>query len=447
MTSPPGKSVEKPPPAAVALLRTWDLTERLDPTELELRQMVELGQLRDHACATVPFYADRRGIYSADPLTPAIWQDLPILTRSDIQAAGPTLNTAALPADHGDSGEVVTSGSTGQPVCILTTSLASLYWMAITLRDHEWHQRDLTGRLAAIRADLHAAIPEQGQVNPNWGVATAGVYETGPCGLLSIRLDVGTQARWLVGQNPDYLLSYPSNLAALAGHFLAEGVRLDRLRQVRSYGEAIGPDFRDLCREAWGVEVVDMYSTRDAGYLALQCPASTSYHVQSEAVYLEVLNDEGRPCRRGETGRVVVTPLQNYATPLLRYEIGDLAEVGGPCGCGRRLPTLARIHGRVRNMWALPDGRRLWPQFSSYDWRHIEVMRQLQVVQHDLGHLEARVVGPRPLNTAEATEVEVALRRAMAQQSYDHPFRLTFTYLDHIDRTGSGKFEDFVSHA
>lgn len=447
MTSPPGQSTQKPTPPALALLRTWDLTERLDPTELELRQMSVLGRLRDHACATVPFYADRRETYSTDPLTPEAWRNLPILTRSDIQEAGTTLNTTALPPDHGSSGEVVTSGSTGQPVCILTTDLASLYWMAITLRDHEWHQRDLSGKLAAIRADLHAEIPEQGLVNSNWGFATNGVYETGPCAILSIRQDVATQARWLVGQDPDYLLSYPSNLAALAGHFRAEDLRLDRLREVRSYGEAIGPDFRDLVRDVWGVEVVDMYSARDAGYLALQCPASTVYHVQSESVYLEILDDDGRPCRTGETGRVVITPLHNWATPLLRYEIGDLAEVGGPCDCGRRLPTLARIHGRVRNMWTLPDGRRVWPQFSSYDWRHIEAMRQLQVVQHDVDHLEARVVGPRPLNEVETAEVEAALRRAMAQQSYDHPFRLTFTHLDHIDRTGSGKFEDFVSHA
>lgn len=432
--------------AVVRLLRNWDETERLDPCELQQRQFIALGQLVEYARENVPFYGNRRADYPAGPFTPETWRDLPILDRPQIQEAGTTLDSEAPPEDHGATFEVLTSGSTGRPVRILMTGLTTLCWRAITLRDHEWHRRDLRGRLSAIRADLGAAIPDQGIEESNWGAATAGVLETGPCGLLSIRHDVTTQARWLLAQDPDYLLSYPSNLVALADHFIAEGLRLENLREVRAYGEALGPDARDRCRRAWGVEMVDLYSTRDTGYLALQCPGSTSYHVQAETVYLEVLDDSGMPCPPGQVGRVVVTPMCNYATPLLRYEIGDLAEVGGVCGCGRRLPTLSRVLGRVRNMWSLPGGGRIWPLFSSYDWVHLEAVRQLQLVQHDVDRIEARIVGPRPLDTSEAAEIERALRRAMSLQGYDHPFHLTFTYLGSIDRTGSGKFEDFVSY-
>jgi phenylacetate-CoA ligase len=88
-----------------------------------------------------------------------------------------------------------------------------------------------------------------------------------------------------------------------------------------------------------------MYSANETGYLALQCPLSGHYHVQSETVLVEVLDEVGRACRPGETGAVVVTPLQNFAMPLLRYSLGDFAEVGSPCACGRHLPVLKEILG------------------------------------------------------------------------------------------------------
>src|SRR6185295_14515719 len=99
----------------------------------------------------------------------------------------------------------------------------------------------------------------------------------------------------------------------------------------------------------WGVGVVDVYSSEECGQIALQCPEHEQYHVQSESVLVEVLDDEGRPCAPGTIGRVVLTTLQNFAMPLIRYDIGDFAEPGPACPCGRALPVLTRIVGRVRN--------------------------------------------------------------------------------------------------
>ena len=101
-----------------------------------------------------------------------------------------------------------------------------------------------------------------------------------------------------------------------------------------------------------------MYSAAEAGYLALQCPQQEHYHIQSESALVEVLDEAGNPCRPGETGTMVVTPLHNFAMPLIRYAIGDIAEVGAPCACGRGLPVLARLLGRVRQMLVLPSGAR-----------------------------------------------------------------------------------------
>jgi phenylacetate-CoA ligase len=114
-----------------------------------------------------------------------------------------------------------------------------------------------------------------------------------------------------------------------------------------SVGEPVTAALRDIVRQAWDVPLKDSYSCEEAGYLAMQCPEQEVLHVQSENLLLEVVGNDGRPCVPGEAGRVLVTSLHNFATPLIRYELGDLAEVGAPCACGRGLPVIARVLGRA----------------------------------------------------------------------------------------------------
>ncbi|HUQ63711.1 MAG TPA: hypothetical protein VM121_08155 [Acidimicrobiales bacterium] len=427
----------------LALQQQFEESERSEPADIERRQLDALSRLLRHASKTVPHYRDQpvyADLAGCKEMTAAAWRQLPILTRPALQDAGDRMRSDSVPTDHLPTGEVVTTGSTGRPVRALTSKVTATIWLAITLRDSLWHKRDLLGRMAAIRADPAGVIPSAGQVLPNWNNAIASAYASGPCALLSIKHDVGTQAEWLAAQDPHYVLSYPSNLVAIADHFRAAGMKLANVRQVLTYGETLSPEMRATCREAWGVPVIDMYSAQEIGYMALQCPEIEQYHVQSEAAYVEVLDDAGQTCRPGDVGRVVISPLHNYATPFLRYEIGDFAEVGSPCPCGRTLPVLTRIVGRQRNVWTLPSGERVWPMFTSRKWGHISAVRQLQLVQHELDHIEARIVGPRPLTSAEELEFTTLLR-----DEFVFPFRLTITYLDEIDRSRSMKFEDFVS--
>jgi len=428
----------------LALMFQLDQSEYLPPETLEQLQMGALHRLLGHAASTVPYYRNTPG-YAAAAARPSLtgeqWRrQVPILSRSSLQEAGPAMRTERLPAGHEPVSEVITTGSTGRPVRALSTRVTGLFWQAITLRDMLWHERDMRLTLAAIRADRSDQIPAGGMILSNWAPFLEAAYPTGRCALMSITNDIPTQARWLVEQNPEYLLSYPSNILALADHFHRTGTPLPRLREVWTYGEALRPEVRPACAAAWRVPVVDMYSSQEIGYIALQCPENSAYHVQSEAVYVEILDGAGEPCRPGEVGRVVVSALHNYATPLLRYEIGDYAEQGGPCVCERTLPVLNRIVGRERNMWVMPNGQRMWPMFPSTVWGHIRAIQQMQVVQHEVGHIELRLVGPRALTTAEEAEVTGLLRRY-----FPWPFELTLTYLREIDRGQGMKFEDYIS--
>jgi phenylacetate-CoA ligase len=427
----------------LSLLHQLQESEWLAPKELERLQMEALGRLLRHACETVPYYRDRPA-YTELANRPRIslreWAHLPVLTRDDVHDAGDALLSERVPPDHQPLAETFTSGTTDMPVRTVGTRVTALFWMAITLREQIWHGRDMAGRLAAIRAEGNGRMPEAGMTIDGWGPAIEAVYETGPCELFSIQRGVEEQATWLRRHDPDYLLTCPSNLSALAQHFQARGMRLARLRQVCSYGELLRPDVRAACEAAWGVRVVDLYSTQELGYLALQCPRGEQYHLQAESVLVEVLDGRGRRRGAGKIGSVVASGLHNYAMPLLRYDVGDYAEVGEDCACGRGLPVLSRIMGRHRNALVRPSGQKVWPTLSSKTWSHIEAVRQLQLVQHQPDHIEARVIGPRPLTEAEEADLADVLRARIG-----HPVELSFTYLERIDRSASPRFEDFIS--
>lgn len=400
-------------------------------------QFTQLNSMVRHAVAQVPYYQARFaeiGFNAGSVLTPEVFARLPALTRRDVQSAGAALFAASIPAQHGGIASGETSGSTGAPVVFRSSLLEQLFWNAFTLRDHLWHRRDLSGRLAAVR------YAPAGGTAAGWGPATDAAFVTGDCAILHIDTDLSQQVDWLCERDPVYLLSYASNIRQLALAFMARGLRLPRLREVRSVSEVVGSELRTLVRGAWNVPLTDMYSAKEVGYIALQCPERDVYHVQSENVLVEIVDEGNRPCAPGQAGRVLLTALHKFAMPLIRYEIGDYAVPGEACTCGRGLPTIREIRGRERNMMHLPNGDKRWPLCDLVKEPQLPGILQYQFVQKSHEHLELRlVVGPQYSRNLEPVLREIVHRRL------GYPFELAIFYGDSIPRSSGGKYEDFRS--
>jgi phenylacetate-CoA ligase len=429
------------PPGALALAMQYQLerTEWLAPAVIEQQQCAQLSALFAHAYASSAFWHERLGQagYVPDmPVTRAWLERMPVLTRRELQSQAAALTSVRAPREHGQVYVSNTSGSTGTPVECLSTDATDLIYRSITLREYLWQQRDFSAKLVAIRP---AAATQR---LPGWGSGIEPAYATGPLTVLNPNRGTAQLLDDLLAEDPTYLVANPSLVQDLALASLRGGQRPARLRQVRTVGEMLPDDLRELVAEAWKATVADTYSAVEVGYMALQCPNATSYHVQSESVLLEVLDEQGAPCAAGETGRVVVTALHNYARPLLRYEIGDYAEVGAPCQCGRGLPVLRRIMGRRRNMCTLPDGRRIWPIMAARQWRSIAPIIQCRVVQKTPRLIEAHIVAERGLSDSERAEF---VRRTARRLSETETIEIQVREVRSIDRAPGEKFEDFVS--
>ena len=415
--------------AVLALLFQMESTQWLSGEALREQQNRQLSALLDHARRHCTFYRERL------PNDLARWHDIALLTRSDLQTQVDGLRTTAYPRTHGKTFDIATGGSTAEPVTVRRTALTQLFWQAATLRDHLWHRRDLAATMAIIR-QFPGPVDE---TRPGrWG----GVLRSGPAWYLQISTDVEAQLCWLQGVDPDILLTYPSNLDPLLTHMLHEGVTLPRLREVRTISGTVTPALRERCHQVLGLPLTDLYSAQEVGVIALQCPDSGLLHVQSEHLLVEVLDDRGQLCREGEIGQVVVTDLHNFAMPLIRYALRDWAEVGPCCSCGRGLPTLRRVVGRIRNMAISPEGKSYRPVLETR--RMLEAiphLRQYQFEQTAVNAITARLVcSPAP------SPEQLQKFQATLEQMLGHAYRWTWQLRDApLPLSASGKFEEFIS--
>ena len=421
---------------ALAMQYQLENSQWLPPAQMAQAQFGQLQLLLEDAFRNIPHWRDALehiGFRPGTPIGGDAFSTLPVLRRSDIQALGDNLFNRGLQRAHGDVVQAQTSGSTGEPVKFYQTDVTQHFWRALALREHLWQRRDFSGKLAIIRSNIERGTAQ------NWGTATEHVVQTGPGCSLNIRADIDEQLAWLSTENPDYLLTHPSNLKALTARAIDRAIALPRLRQQRTFGEILAADTIALCRRAWNAGIADTYSSEEAGYIASQCERG-SYHIQSENLLVEVVDAGGNACGPGQTGRVLITTLHNFAMPLFRYEIGDYAEPGEPCACGRGLPVLRRILGRRRNMLLLPDGTQHWPSFPEDRWADIAPIQQLQAVQKALDEIVLRIRAQRPLTADESAQLIATFKDTLK-----FPHRISIEHVATIARTANAKFEDFVS--
>ena len=422
------------------LVNQFEGAERWSPETLEEYQLSLMGRLLAHAYETVPFYRARLadvGYQPGQPATRKLWQQLPVLRRSEVQDQRDALKSTRMPRNDDNSFKVTTSGSTGTPLTVWRSGHQALILQAIVLRKLIWADCDFRLKFGAIVLDRSSTSVCTSI--PDWGHPAALAYETGPGASIGNRSTPEEIAEWLVREQPDYLNIAPTLLKEVCFHFLDRGRTPLRLRGIMAHGEIVGPDVRELARRAFGLELFASYGANEVGTIAIQCPEHQHYHVQAETTLVEVLDDDGTPCGPGDTGTVVLTPLHGYASPLLRYEVGDRAVVGSPCPCGRPHPVLTQVVGRTRDCIVLPSGKRRYCYFLSVAFWEFGDLRQFQIIQRSLYDLEVRLVVRQRLTPD--TEAEFARRIKTATS--DH-FSVSLTYHDSIPLPPSGKFQDIV---
>jgi phenylacetate-CoA ligase len=422
---------------AVAWVRgQLEETQWLSPSAFAQRHQEQIDRLIWHCRDKSRWFSDRMesisGVRSASD--PVAFRRVPIMTKFDTQRAGDRLFCTTVPSTHGGVLEFHSSGSTGVPVTIRRTELSQVDLLATTLREHDWAQRIFSLRDCGIKGHASDALTFK-----TWLAPVNLIFETGQSVILPLTWDTKRLTDGLREFRPSYLQVFPSiwnQLLRTAGKH-----EFPDLIEVRAFGETLDEDTRAHTSEKLGIRISQNYSSQELGILASQCPTSTNLHVNEEFLYIEILRPDGNESDIGEVGRVIATDLRNYATPLVRYDTGDFAEVAGQCPCGRSGKTLRRVMGRQRNLMRLPDGRVTWPRLG-YLFRSLERMfpvRQFQVVQTQID----KIIVHAYMTESRSLEMEQIFTATFCDMVDAH-IRVDFIYHNApLPRGAGGKYEDF----
>jgi phenylacetate-CoA ligase len=259
---------------------------------------------------------------------------------------------------------------------------------------------------------------------------------------LDLRTPVDQQLEWLLRKKCRYLMTLPSNAMALAYEASPAQARELGLEIIFSISETVTAPARELAAERLGARLIGIYSCEEVGYIATECPTAPHYHTVTENTLVEIIAEDGSPVHPGQTGRVLVTGLYNYATPFIRYEIGDVAIRSiGPCSCGRSLPVIAQVVGRTRNAFVFKDRKRIW--LRAWDERALREFlpcREFQMIQLEHERFELRYVPDGSGRAPDSAGLEAHVRAKL------HPAAtVALVAMEQIPRGLGGKFDPFIS--
>lgn len=139
-------------------------------------------------------------------------------------------------------------------------------------------------------------------------------------------------------------------------------------------------DTYKILKKAFGCDIFNRYGARECGDMACSCKKNEGLHININNCYIEILRDDGTPCEENEIGNITVTTSNNYAMPLIRYNIGDMASyINRKCSCGRNWSMLNAVNGRIVDVFKLPDGNRIDGEYFTHLFYELNDVKQFQV--------------------------------------------------------------------
>ena len=210
---------------------------------------------------------------------------------------------------------------------------------------------------------------------------------------------------------------------------------------IISAAEVLHPFQRQTIEEVFRCKVFNTYGSREFMLIGAECDKHNGLHVSSENLYVEILDEQGKPCAAGEEGYIHVTDFHNYAMPFIRYKLGDMGIMSNePCECGRAHPLLKKVTGRSLDILHLPGGKSLPGEFFPHFFKDYDAVKQFQIYQDEQGSVKVRIVIDSTDTCAYLARIKLELVKNVPELN-----ELTFQVEDSIELTTTGKHRVVVS--
>jgi len=244
----------------------------------------------------------------------------------------------------------------------------------------------------------------------------------------------------MVRFKPKLVSTYSNAMHLIAKEAARRRMVVPGLAAIQGTSEPLPPELRNTITEGLGCEVFDKYGMRETGPIAHESPDHSAMLIQSENVFVEFLDENGDPCPDGKSGRIVVTPLNNFAMPMIRYQTSDLATPLGPATGDLPFPRMSHVAGRLHDLIVTPNNDHIDAYLFSYLIMRFPEVHWFQVVQREVASLQLRIYAPGGMGPD--TEREIVAR---IQHHTGYPFKIEFENLTDMPESPTGKFRLCVS--
>jgi len=411
------------------------LTQWLSTDELLDLQFQRLSKLLIHSQKNVPFYKqlflqhgfDAYKFSSFDDL-----QKLPILTKDDVRKNLSQMK--AINFSHWKPRKTQTGGSTGKPLVTYKDKESHSYLTANNLR--AWSA-------AGYKLGSKFITMANGSLLPNKGSLKNSIYYFLQHSDLikSYHLNDATLAdalKKIKKSTGRYMFAYSSSTFLLASYAASKNISMKgTLDAIFTTSDMLFSRQRQLIEKVFDAPVFDIYGCPEAGIISFECKQHNGYHLNQESAYVEIADSS-----ESGLGKIISTPLFNYAMPMIRYETGDIGNISSePCSCGRALPRISHLGGRMRDFIVLSDGRHIHGAF----FNHLEALYQsewiekYQIIQESINHLIVKIQCIRQPSEIELSKIRNSLLKGLLAD-------ITIDFdLKGIELPTSGKFRLIIS--
>ncbi|MHC1731086.1 MAG: phenylacetate--CoA ligase family protein [Bacteroidales bacterium] len=404
-------------------------------------QSIELRKLLEHSFETVPFYnkAYKNAGFTLETIKKLELNELaklPILSKEHLRRYGTSTLVSLKCKKKGRF--FSSSGSSGTPTQILFSNDMHQKWSAaFEARIRNW--AGLTRFNSRGMIGGRRIVPSGISKGPfyRYNNAEKQIYFS------AYHISPQTAENYAYAINkykPDYMTGYAMSNYFLASIFDQQGIRVPNLEAVITSSEQLSPEMRETFLRVYGCKTYDSYSGVEACGLISENEYGQLL-ISPDVGIMEILNDNGEPCRPGEEGEIYSTGFINYDQPLIRYRIGDRVKLAEDQAtrCGRNMVVVDKIIGRSEDVVQGPDGRVMVRFHGIY--LGIPGLQTGQLVQHDLADFTVRLqTDSRAFN--RAVSEKIITDRLISQMG---TIRVRFEYRETITPGPNGKFKAVIS--
>lgn len=419
-------------------LSELEKSQWLNRRDIEKLQEKKLTNLLNAAYDHCPWHRDRIIQAGIDPKNTISLEELhilPTMEKQDATTHGVRMVWRGVP---GGTFRYNTGGSSGEPLIFYYGRRRQASDAAGRMRARRWWgvepgEREVYLWGAPVELDKTDRIKTLRDRLLNQLVLNA--FEMSPA-----HMDEYTQA--IQSYQPRCIYGYASSIALLAAHITQRGTKLllPHLKVVCTTGEPLLDHQREIIGEVFRVPVANEYGSRDIGFTAHGTPEGQML-LMSESIILEVLDEQGRPVKPGETGEAVMTALESFAQPFIRYRTGDVVRVSDEtCRSGRGNHVIGGVLGRTTDFLVRSDGTIMHALAVIYILRAVDGVGEFKIIQHSVNDIEVLVVS----NTSWREECRAEIEKGM-QKRLGVDIRVELRLVEQIPLENSGKHRYVVS--